>query len=186
MQTDEFQTTLRFLKVMADASRLRLMGILADGEWSVTELAELLDVREPTVSHHLAKMQEVDLVQMRPVGTMHLYSLNSATLQRLNRDLLSAEKVATIAGPAAGDAWERKVLATFLDGERLTRIPDMRKKRGVILKWLVERFAPGVRYTEREVNAILKRHHDDTATLRRELIAEKLMQREDGIYWRVL
>jgi len=35
------------------------------------------------------------------------------------------------------------------------------------------------------VNAIIKRYHADTATLRRELIGNKLMQRENGIYWRV-
>jgi hypothetical protein len=35
------------------------------------------------------------------------------------------------------------------------------------------------------VNAIIKRYHPDTATLRRELIGNKLMQRENGVYWRV-
>ncbi len=185
MEATTVETTLRYLKVMAHESRLRLLGILADGEWSVTELAELLDVREPTVSHHLAKMLEVDLVRMRPLGNAHLYSLNNETLQRLNKDLLSAEKVAAIAQDTATDAWEQKVLRSFFDGDRLTKIPDMQKKRQVILKWLVKQFEPGVRYTENEVNTILKRHHEDSATLRREFIANKLMQRENGVYWRI-
>ena len=46
-------------------------------------------------------------------------------------------------------------------------------------------FEEGVRYTEAQVNAIIKRYHADSATLRRELIGNKLMQRENGFYWRV-
>ena len=186
METSEFQTMLQFLKVMAHESRLRLLGILADGEWQVGELAELLELKEPTISHHLAKMHEIDLVRMRPEGTAHLYSLNSETLQRLSLDLFKPEKVARIADHISYDAWESKVLKTFFDGDLLTQIPSTRKKRSVILKWLANRFELGVQYPEKEVNAIIKRHHPDTATLRRELIANKLMQREGGVYWRLV
>jgi hypothetical protein len=40
-------------------------------------------------------------------------------------------------------------------------------------------------YTEKQVNGILKRYHDDTATLRRELVENQLMAREAGRYWRL-
>jgi hypothetical protein len=63
-------------------------------------------------------------------------------------------------------------------------IPASRKKRLVILKWLVNQFEVGINYPERLVNDILKRYHPDCATLRREFIGYKLMQRENGIYWR--
>jgi len=185
MNETTIETTLRYLKAMAHETRLRLLGIVADGEWSVRELAELLDLTEPTISHHLTKLREAELVCMRPVGTTHLYSLNGAMLQRLNRDLFQPERVADLAADIASDSWERKVLRTFLDGERLTRIPEQHKKRAVVLKWLVERFEVDRAYTELEVNAIIKRHHPDTATLRRELVAAKLMRRDNGIYCRV-
>ena len=38
------------------------------------------------------------------------------------------------------DTWECKVLTTFLKGDRLTKIPDTRKKRAVILRWLAQQF----------------------------------------------
>jgi hypothetical protein len=41
-----------------------------------------------------------------------------------------------------------------------------------------------VRYSEPQVNAIIKPIHADSATLRRELVGSKLMQRESGFYWR--
>jgi DNA-binding transcriptional ArsR family regulator len=185
MEERTLDETLRYLKAMAHESRLRLLGLLAAGEYSVRDLAELLDLKEPTVSHHLALMHEVGLVKMQPAGTSHLYSLDGETLQRLSRDLLSPARVAALGEEAAGDAFERKVLKTFLDGERLIKIPEQRKKRQVILRWLVERFERDARYHERELNAIIKRHHEDTATLRRELIMEGLMRREADVYWRI-
>jgi hypothetical protein len=41
-----------------------------------------------------------------------------------------------------------------------------------------------VEYPEAELNARIKRHHPDTATLRREMIMHGLMQRANGVYWR--
>ncbi len=82
------------------------------------------------------------------------------------------------------DTWECKVLTTFLKGDRLTKIPDTRKKRAVILRWLAQQFEKDKQYPEREVNAIIEQYHPDCATLRRELIGARLMRRERGIYWR--
>jgi glutathione S-transferase len=55
---------------------------------------------------------------------------------------------------------------------------------GVILDYLASHFIVGERYPEAKVNAIIKRHHDDTATLRRELTMTGLMARESQVYWR--
>lgn len=185
MEPEAFESLLRFLKAVADESRLKLLGLLASNKYSVGQLAELLNLKEPTVSHHLAKLQALELVQMQAEGTTHLYRLNSERLHRLNRELFTPEQVASIADNVVTESWERKVLNTYLEDGRLTKIPDIRKKRDVILKWLVTHFEEGVRYTEPQVNAIIKRVHADSATLRRELIGSKLMQRENGLYWRI-
>jgi hypothetical protein len=98
--------------------------------------------------------------------------------------MLSSEKMASLVDNVAGEAWERKVLKDFFEGTRLKEIPASRKKRSVILKWLANQFEPGVLYKESEVNEIIERHHSDTAWLRRELIGEKLLTRENGVYCR--
>jgi hypothetical protein len=185
MDTHDFALLLQFLKVLAHESRLKLLGLLADREYSVGELAELLDLKEPTVSHHLAKLLELDLVHMRIDGTSHRYRLNHDTLQRINRELFTPAQVASIADNVVSDAWERKVLNTYLIDDQLSKIPETRKKRDVILTWLVSKFEVGIHYPEAQVNSIIKRYHPDTATLRRELVGSKLMQRENGIYWRI-
>ena len=63
-------------------------------------------------------------------------------------------------------------------------MPAARGKRRIILEHIAASFEPGIRYPERAVDAILRAWYDDHASLRRYLIDEGLMSREDGIYWR--
>ena len=87
--------------------------------------------------------------------------------------------------PTDGTDWEEKVLANFLDGERLIRLPARWKKRMVILRWLVESFEWNRTYSQAELNRILARFHPDTATIRREFVVYGLMDREKSVYWRI-
>jgi hypothetical protein len=79
---------------------------------------------------------------------------------------------------------EAKVLRAFVRNGTLISIPTTRARRLVILNRLAVLFEPGVRYEEREVNAILGQWHPDTAALRRYLVDEELMGRDHGQYWR--
>ena len=185
MPEEEFQALLQFFKALADENRLKILGLLANRERSVEELAALLQLRAPTVSHHLAKLKEPGFVSMRAEGNTHLYRLDAEALRTSSKGLLSSEKMASLVHDVEVDAWERKVLHDFFEGTRLKESPASRKKRAVILRWLANQFEPGVRYREAQVNEIIQRHHPDASSLRRELIAEKLMQREGGLYWRV-
>jgi DNA-binding transcriptional ArsR family regulator len=193
MNKEQFQTLLQFFKVLADESRLKIVGILANQECSVEELAALMQLKEPTVSHHLAKLKELNLVTMRPDGNSRLYQLDSEVLQRISKEIFTAEKIASLMEDVDTEAWESKVMKNYLEADtdglnrmqRLKEIPASRKKRLVILKWLAKKFDAGVQYPERTVNEILKGYHPDCATLRRELIGYQLMQRENGVYWRI-
>lgn len=121
---------------------------------------------------------------MRPDGNSRLYQLDSEALQSISKEIFTPEKIASLIEDVDTEAWESKVLKNYFEGESLKEIPASRKKRLVILKWLANQFEVGVNYPERLVNDILKRYHPDCATLRRELIASQLMQRENGVYWR--
>ena len=178
---------LGILKALADESRLAILGLVARRERSVSELAALLAVKAPTVSHHLAKLKEARLVGMRSAGTTHYYRLDTTGLATLRAGLRTPERIAALSASAAGvgaDAAETKVLANFLEGERLKEIPASLKKRQIILRWLVEDFEPGRDYAEKQVNEIIGRRHPDFATLRRELIVGGLLTRTSGIYRR--
>jgi hypothetical protein len=77
------------------------------------------------------------------------------------------------------------VLRSFVVDGRLVSIPAARGKRRIILEHIVAAFEPGVRYPEREVGAILRAWHPDHAALRRYLVDEMLLARDNGVYWRI-
>lgn len=82
------------------------------------------------------------------------------------------------------DSGRAAVLRAFVRDGRLVRMPAARAKRRVVLEYIVAGFVPGVRYPEREVDAVLRAWHSDHAALRRYLVDEGLMSRGGGEYWR--
>jgi hypothetical protein len=76
------------------------------------------------------------------------------------------------------------VLGRFVRDGRVVTMPARREKRLVVLDHVAQRFEPGRRYPEHEVNAVLAEVHDDYAALRRYLVDEGFLSRERGIYWR--
>jgi DNA-binding HxlR family transcriptional regulator len=185
MSEEQFATLLQFFKVLGNESRLKILGLLANQERSVGELAEFLNLREPTVSHHLAAMKEIGLVDVRAEGNVRIYRLETHALEKMSKDLFSQESLSTLAANEAGDSWEQKVFRTYVADDRLKQIPTQYKKRMVILRWLVTKFEMNATYTEKEVSERLKQYHPDYAALRRYLVETRLMQRENGIYWRL-
>lgn len=180
-----FQQLLQFFKVLGNKSRLKMLGYLASSERSVGELASLLDVTEPTISHHLSLMKKLGIVTVRAEGTTRIYQLNSKALENMNRDMFSQDTLATLVKNDLPDA-EKRVLQAFVgENGRLTDIPSRYKKQKIILKWIVEQLEMNEQYPEPELNEFLRQFHDDVASLRRYMIDHKLMQRQKGIYWRV-
>lgn len=174
-------------KALADANRLKILGLLAQQPYSGEELAALLDLKASTVSHHLSKLAEARLVSARAEGYYSVYELDRKALEAARRNLFSNEQMAAAADDVDIDAYDRKVLADYqLPDGRLKMIPAQRKKLEAVLRHVVRDFDPGVKYSEKQVNEILARFHEDTASLRRELVASGLMEREGGggDYWR--
>jgi len=183
MTDQDTAALLRHFKALGNESRLKLVGLIADRERNVQELAALLALKEPTVSHHLAILNDAGLLALRVDGNTHWYRLDLDALNRINRSVFATD-LTRVPYEVDGEMWEREALQNFFEGDRLTKIPDTRKKRWAILKWLARRFAVDSRYTEAEINAVLKRHHPDAATLRRELVGYGMLERSKGIYRR--
>jgi biotin operon repressor len=176
-----------FFKALADANRLKIVGLLAQQPYSVEQLAAILHLRPSTVSHHLSKLSEVGLVSAKADSYYNVYKLEEEKLQQ-TRLLFSQQDLAAVVENVDLDAYERKVVEDYsLPDGRLKTIPAQRKKLEAILGYVAKAFEPGVRYSETQVNEILTRFHDDTATLRREIVGYGLMDRESngGEYWRV-
>jgi hypothetical protein len=89
------------------------------------------------------------------------------------------------AEPLDADSARASVLRAFVVDGRLVTIPAAQSKRRVVLEHIVAGFEPGVRYQEREVDAVLRVWHPDHAALRRHLVDEDLMARDRATYWRI-
>lgn len=187
---NETQTSqlLAFFSALADANRLKIVGLLAQDDYSVEELAQILDKSPSTVSHHLSKLSKSGLVSARAESYYNVYHLNTSMLEARAKSILAQETLPQVVADVDMDAYDRKVIEDYTQPDgRLKTIPSQRKKLEAILRHIAQTFEPDVRYTEKQVNELLSRFHEDTASLRRELIGYKLLAREtDGsAYWRI-
>ncbi len=183
-------TLLTFFKSLADANRLRIVGLLAHRAHTVEELAEVLSLRASTVSHHLSKLAAADLVSATVQGHYHLYALDADAIEARARALLSPRELRELAPvDDAADPYERKVLTTFLDADgRLKAQPMKRKKFEVVLRHALRTyFVDDGPWSEVEVNARLRAMTDDVASIRRGFIDHRLMVRDrEGTAYRRL
>jgi len=186
--TNSSEELVTFFKALADSNRLKIVGLLAEKPYSVEELAALLKLKPPTISHHLAKLVEAGLVNSHAVSYYNVYQLDQSALEAKTRTMFSQQELSNVASEVDADAYDKKVIKDYSrrDGS-LKTLPSQRKKLEAILRYVVKAFDMEKRYSEKQVNEILARYHADTATLRRELVGYGLMQREGGggEYWRV-
>jgi hypothetical protein len=186
---DEAKQTrlLEFFQVMGNERRLRLAVYLMDKPCTVQELARQFDMKELAVRETLAALRFLNLVtEHKGVSdgeAQARYGFDIKALYALNKEMLSRENLPTPIDDLNEE--ERRMLRPFFNGERLMEIPLNPKKFRVLVHWLATHFEEGVRYSEKQVNEIITRYHEDYATLRRALIEEHLMERDHGIYWRI-
>ena len=183
MSPQSIESVVPILKLLANETRLRVIGLVAESEYSAVSLARRLEVTEATMSHHLSKLMDAELVTMRVEGTSHFYRLNPAALQAMNKALLQPARLMRAPPSAMGTTPQARILRSFVADGRIRKLPEAHAKREVVLKWVVDQLEDK-RYKEREISAILERYFDDYATLRRELINHRLMKREHGVYWK--
>jgi DNA-binding transcriptional ArsR family regulator len=185
METEASNELQRFFAALSDEERLRVAGVLAGRDATVQELATILRLRPQAISRHLSALSDAGLVRSTQDGALTRWMLDVDALREQRKRLLVRERAPSPADEPGTPEWERSVLISFFDGDRLKEIPVNLKKRQVILAWLAGQFDAGTRYPEREVNEIIKRHHPDASALRRELVDHRYMQREHGVYWRL-
>jgi DNA-binding transcriptional ArsR family regulator len=77
-------TTSDVFNAVAEPQRRHILDLLAQGERSVNEIAELLDLKQPQVSKHLRVLREVELVSVREAGQQRLYRLKGEGLKPIH------------------------------------------------------------------------------------------------------
>ncbi len=179
------ETAIRVFKCLSDASRLNILSALRNGEAYGELLAERLGLSSSTLSFHMKKLEEAGLVTSRKEQYYTIYTLSESLLALRISELIQEDFPAEEEARQREEAYRRKVLDAFLEDGQLRSIPVQRKKKLIILQKIAESIEPGRVYDEAAISGIIERFHPDYCTLRRDMISEGILVRENGQYRRV-
>lgn len=176
---------IRLFKCLSDKSRLQILKSLAIEDMYVERLAERLGITAATVSFHLKKLTDAGAVTSYKSQYYMMYSLNKRIFETSILEIL--EKQSDEAGlQQQRDAeYRQRIIDTFFEYGKLKSIPAQQKKERIVLEVIVQAFEYDKIYSEREVNIIIADFHDDFCTIRRDMIGERLLDRDTKGYWRV-
>lgn len=174
---------IKLFKCLSDKSRLQILKSLTIEDMDVERLAGRLDLTPATISFHLKKLADAGAVRSYKKQYYTMYSLCKDVFMTRILDIISVESDEAAVQDERDAAYRKRVIESFFEYGKLKSIPAQRKKERIILEEIAKAFEPGRIYTEREVNIIIADFHDDFCTIRRDMIGEKIMDRENGKYW---
>ncbi len=184
------QDILEFLGVLADSTRLKIVGLLAQQPRSGDELAAILGATAPTITHHIARLEEVGLVFAEAQQYYKTYALNAAVLGDYV-DALTPARLAhrvNLDETIDANAYAAMILARWLKDDRLQSIPRKLQHQHAVYAWLAGKFEQNVRYDSDQVGEIMEQwcHPNFCTELVRRLVDGRYLGRlADGSwYWR--
>jgi hypothetical protein len=163
--------------LLADQARLRVAAALVLGARTSDEVVAASGLTSREVLEALSRLEAGELVRRERNGWL----FDVRRMSELARNARPKPEPDDLGDVPADTA---QLLRRFLQDGRLLSMPVQRSRRLVVLDHIAAGFELGVKYPEREVNAILGGFDDDWATLRRFLVDEGFLSREAGVYWR--
>jgi hypothetical protein len=180
---DEVPAPRELLALLAEPDRLRAVAAVALGATTLAEVAERAGLEPRAAARALSRLVAGGLLDGEAGKGYRVRT------EALRRAAIPPPDEAT-----QDEEPEDAVLRRFISRGRLLAVPAARGKRLVVLDHLAGLFEPGRRYPEPEVNELLKRYHPDYAMLRRYLVDDGFLDREDEpapsgsrsvkVYWR--
>lgn len=177
--------SLEIFKCLSDKSRLRIVNDLMIEPMYVELLSERLGLSTSTVSFHLKKLTDANIVSSKKEQYYTVYTLNEEILTMNLKDLIKDNRNEEEVLNQREEEYKQKVIDSFFKYNKLKNLPVQNKKKQIVLEKIVESFEKDRIYPEKEVNLIIADFHDDFCTIRRDLIGFGLMKRKDGEYMRI-
>ena len=170
---------IEILKILADSTRLKVLGILAKEDCYIEKIASSLGITPATVCYHLKRMEKAGIVRCSRSQFYILYSLNKEMFNMTLGEFIMPREA------DEEERYKRAVLNSFFKLGKLVSVPVQQKKREIVLLEIAKAFDIDKEYKEADVNSIIKGYNDDYCTIRRELIAFKIFERVNGSYKRI-
>ena len=176
---------IKLFKCLADKSRLQILKSLVQEEMYVERLAERLDLTPATISFHLKKLEDAGAVTSRKEQYYTMYAIRQEVFMTNIMDIIKEESGEAEKQRQRDEAYREKVLEAFFEYGKLKSIPAQRKKERICLEEIAKAFEIGVVYDEKEVNETIESFYGDYCTIRRDMISERIMERNGTEYVRV-
>lgn len=174
---------VNFHKTIGDKTRIQMIALLKQGPLHGQALAGKLGLTAPTISYHITKLREIDIIYQRRDKNTIYFHLNEKNLAFMAAAILKMGDEKQMEPFQMEYAEKQKVMKNFFQHDgTLKTLPAQLKKRLIILEHLVNGLEKGKIYDEIEINEYIKHFHDDFATIRREFINYQFMVRENGKY----
>lgn len=177
-----------FIKALVDSDRLRIIASLTQEGKAPEALAGELNIKQTKLMKHLALLENANLVSTSDFEGDLVYIFNQKHLETIARKVFSSPQSNLDLSSVDLDQEQKKIINNYFSSDGILKmIPTQRKKIIAICKYLIDAFKYQVDYSEKEVNKILGRYHQDTTTLRRYLVENDFLARKsDGSrYWRM-
>jgi biotin operon repressor len=173
---------IKLFKCLSDKSRMQILKSLMMEDMYVERLAERLDLTPATISFHLKKLEDAGAVTSYKDQYYMMYSLCRDVFMTNMLDIIKEESDEVKVQEERDANYRKKVIDAFFEYGKLKSIPAQRKKERIVLEEIAKSFEKGKQYTEREVNIIIADINDDFCTIRRDMVAEKLLERSANTY----
>ena len=159
--------------LLADRTRRRIVALLDEAPRPLAELVEKLSAPPREVVEDVTRLVHAGVV----VESDDTFALTDDIFQRSVREAAAAR---------VGELNDEhtRIFRRYFFRNRLLQIPSERWALDAVLALVAEDFQPGETYTEREVNTTLYGWHGDWAALRRLLVDNGHLRRDQGTYWR--
>ncbi len=176
---------IRLFKCLSDKSRIQILKSLAIEDMYVERLSERLGLSAPTISFHLKKLSDAGAVTSYKSQYYMMYSLNQNIFKISILDILKEQSDEADLQQQRDIEYRQKVIDTFFEYGKLKSIPAQQKKKRIVLEVIAQAFEYDRIYSEREVNILIANFHDDFCTIRRDMVGEKILNRDTRGYWRI-
>lgn len=103
------EAQINFLRLLGDPTRLKLLKLLLREELCVCELVELLQITQPAISQHVAKMKLLGLVKERRVGQWTYYRADTARVEAALAEVVDCVHAEVSQLPAMAAEWQRRL-----------------------------------------------------------------------------
>ncbi len=174
--------SINIMKALADSSRLLIINTLFEKPQYVEELAKRLNLSPSTVSFHLKKLENANLVTKSKNQYYVVFQINKDIFSSTLKSLTTFENLEKFVQDERITEYRDKVLQTFIKNGKVEKMPAQLKKRLIILSWFATKFERERTYQEEEVSRIIEQHYDDYCLVRRDLVDFHFMSRKKQLY----